>query len=228
MATVLAAGGPLRRYRRRQYPIRRHGLPGVLTVRGRAGYNTWADASGPGFGHPHLGYDPQRRAGTTRLAPGLWLRGPVVALVCLVLFMVAGMLSFPNVKHFYQSHDVLVMPPIGALLVIEFVRGLVYVGALAPLVRRMVGRRRHAALVAGLALSVLGGIAPLLLPVTGRWAGSRYHAVLAQTNGIVGPTTCCHDNECCELRGHRLTDLRTEDSVRGKPGGLPPHMAWLW
>ena len=99
------------------------------------------------------------------LAARLWLRVPVVALAYVVLFMVAGSLILPYVKHFYQSSGLLVMPPLGVLWGAEFLRGLVYVAALAPLMRRMAGRRRHAALVAGLALSILGGIAPLLLPV---------------------------------------------------------------
>lgn len=99
------------------------------------------------------------------LAGQLWLRVPVVALTYIVLYFVAGSLILPFVRHFYRSSNLLVMPPLGVLLGVQFLRGLVYVAALAPLMRTMAGRRRHAALVAGLSLSVFGGIAPLLLPL---------------------------------------------------------------
>ena len=99
------------------------------------------------------------------MARRLWLRMPAVALSYMVLYLVAGSLIYPFVRHFYMTSGVLVIPPIGVILGVQFLRGLVYAAALLPLLRRMAGRRPHAALVAGLALSVFGGIAPLLLPV---------------------------------------------------------------
>ena len=99
------------------------------------------------------------------LARRLWLRLPAVALSYMVLYLVAGSLIYPFVRHFYMTSGVVVIPSIGVILGVQFLRGLVYAAALLPLLRRMAGRRAHAALVAGLSLSVFGGIAPLLLPV---------------------------------------------------------------
>jgi hypothetical protein len=85
----------------------------------------------------------------------------------MVLYLVAGSLIYPFVRHFYMTSGVVVIPKIGVILGVQFLRGLVYAAALLPLLRRMAGQRPHAALVAGLSLSVFGGIAPLLLPVDG-------------------------------------------------------------
>jgi hypothetical protein len=60
---------------------------------------------------------------------------------------------------------VIVMPSFGVLLLTEFVRGVVRVVSLWPFLRTMSGRRAQAALLAGLALPILGGISSLLLPI---------------------------------------------------------------
>jgi hypothetical protein len=106
---------------------------------------------------------------TVQPAPGLarraWLRMPAVSLSYLVLYFVAGGLIYPFVKPFYDSNPLIVIPSFGVIVGVQILRGLVYAASIAPLMRRMAGRRGHAALVAGLALAVFGGIAPLLLPV---------------------------------------------------------------
>ncbi|HET8547573.1 MAG TPA: hypothetical protein VFL57_06210 [Bryobacteraceae bacterium] len=116
-----------------------------------------------------LGRMGRSQAATRRASRGLngrlWLRVPAIALAYVVLFFVAGSLALPFVRPYYASSQVLTIPPLMLLLGAEFLRGLVYVAALAPLLRRLESRRRQAALIAGLSLSVLGGIAPLLLPV---------------------------------------------------------------
>lgn len=109
--------------------------------------------------------DEATETGLHGMAGSLWWRAPAVALTYVVLFLVTGSLAFPFIRNFYASTNVIVMPSLGLLLGAEFVRGFVYVGALALLMRRVPGHRGQAALVAGLALSVLGGVAPLLLPV---------------------------------------------------------------
>ncbi len=73
--------------------------------------------------------------------------------------------STPFVKPFYDSNSLIAIPAFGVIVGVQILRGLVYAASIAPLMRGMAGRRGHAALVAGLALSVFGGIAPLLLPV---------------------------------------------------------------
>jgi hypothetical protein len=57
------------------------------------------------------------------------------------------------------------MPSLGVLLLTEFIRGLVHVVSLWPFLRTMSGRGAQAALLAGLALAILGGISSLLLPI---------------------------------------------------------------
>jgi hypothetical protein len=57
------------------------------------------------------------------------------------------------------------MPSLGILVLTEFTRGLIHAAALVPWLSRMSGRRAQSAVLAGLALAILGGVAALLLPV---------------------------------------------------------------
>jgi hypothetical protein len=110
----------------------------------------------------------ERRNGVTiarHLPRRLWLRAPAVALSYLVLYFVAGAAIFPFVRYFYMSTGSITVPAMGVIVGTQVLRGSIYAVALMPFLREMEGRRTHAALIAGLALSVLGGIAPLLLPV---------------------------------------------------------------
>jgi hypothetical protein len=100
-----------------------------------------------------------------RLPRHLWLRIPAVALSYVVLYLTAGALIFPFVRHFYMSTGTVTVPSMGLVVGTQVVRGLIYDVALLPFFRQMNGRRAHAAFIAGLSLSVLGGISPLLLPV---------------------------------------------------------------
>jgi hypothetical protein len=100
-----------------------------------------------------------------RSAGRLWIRMPAIAVAYLVLYFAAGLLILPLVRHYYASSGVLTIPPPGVIVATQLVRGLIYALALLPLLRRMAGRRARAGLLAGLSLAVLGGIAPLLLPV---------------------------------------------------------------
>ena len=83
----------------------------------------------------------------------------------IVLFLTAGSLILPYIREFYGRNNVIVMPSFGVLLLTEFIRGLVHVVSLWPFLRTMSGRRAQAALLAGLALPILGGISSLLLPI---------------------------------------------------------------
>jgi hypothetical protein len=56
------------------------------------------------------------------------------------------------------------MPSTGNVVAAQIVRGLVFSGIVLLLVRQLRTSRRGAALVSGLTLSILGGIAPLLVP----------------------------------------------------------------
>lgn len=108
---------------------------------------------------------PARADEAHRLPRRLWLRVPLLALAYVVLYLVAGSLIYPLVKHYYAANSVVTIPHFGVILGTQLVRGLVYAAALLPLLRQMEGRRLHAGFVGGLALSVFGGIGPLLLPL---------------------------------------------------------------
>jgi hypothetical protein len=95
------------------------------------------------------------------LIEGWKWRVPLAALSYLVLYFAAGVAVLAFVREFYAGKP---LPTPGLLIVMQLFRGLVYVAAVLPLVQRMSGRRWRAAWVLGLAFSVLGGIAPLLLP----------------------------------------------------------------
>jgi hypothetical protein len=103
------------------------------------------------------GYE-QRHA---QLTKGWLFRLPVLAFAYVILFFVAGGLVYPYVQHFYANR---VMPSMGAILGVEFLRGLVYAVAMLPFARLAMGHRWRAAGIFGLCLSVFGGVAPLLLP----------------------------------------------------------------
>jgi hypothetical protein len=95
------------------------------------------------------------------LKNGWLLRLPIVALAYVILFFVAGGLVYPYVRHFYENR---VMPSLGTIVGVEFVRGLIYAVAMLPFARLMSGHRWRAAAILGLCLSVFGGVAPILLP----------------------------------------------------------------
>ena len=99
------------------------------------------------------------------LAGNLWWKLPVLGGLYIVLFLTAGALIHPYISEFYATNPAIVIPSFGVLLLVEFLRGLVHVVALQPFLQTMSGRRVQAAVLAGLALAILGGISSLLLPI---------------------------------------------------------------
>ncbi len=98
----------------------------------------------------------------SRRGPATWfLRVAVCDLAYIVVYLAAGMLAWPFVKWFYEGQP---MPALGAIVLAQAARGLVFVGLLTLLLRWLAVRPGTAALLCGLSLSILGGIAPLLLP----------------------------------------------------------------
>jgi hypothetical protein len=106
-----------------------------------------------------------RESSNGPLARILWWKVPALGLLYIVLFLIAGSLIVPYIRAFYATSNLIVMPSFGVLLLTEFIRGLVHVLSLWPFLRTMSGRRAPAALLAGLALPILGGISSLLLPI---------------------------------------------------------------
>lgn len=97
-----------------------------------------------------------------RPSPCWWL--PRVAFLDVAypaFYFGAGMLAYPLLLPFYEGRP---MPPPGLILGVQLVRALVFVGVAWAIVRHLEGGRRDAALFTGLVLSVIGGVAPLLVP----------------------------------------------------------------
>ncbi len=79
-----------------------------------------------------------------------------------VVYFVAGMIVFPFVREFYATKP---MPnPLALVALQAIVRGPVFVLLLYLALRMSRMRRSEAVLMTGTALSVLGGIAPLMVP----------------------------------------------------------------
>jgi hypothetical protein len=90
----------------------------------------------------------------------LW-KLPFGAVFYFLLYLAAGIMIHPYIAAFYGNRW---LPSVGELFIIQVVRGLIYISIALPFLHRMIGQRVRAAVLLGLCFSVLGGIAPLLLP----------------------------------------------------------------
>lgn len=79
-----------------------------------------------------------------------------------ILYCIAGAMILPYVQDFYDS--LAQTPAVDKILIMQVFRGLIYVIVILPLIRMIKAKRWETALVIGLQLSILGGIAPLLPP----------------------------------------------------------------
>ena len=136
--------------------IARTTATGLLAAVGVSAALAWASTRGE-RGRSSQALRPRMR--------NLWWKLPLLGLLYIVLFLAAGALIHPYIREFYATNNVIVIPSFGVLLLTEFVRGLVHVLSLWPFLQTMTGRRAQAALLAGFALSILGGISSLLLPI---------------------------------------------------------------
>ncbi|HEY3128017.1 MAG TPA: hypothetical protein VGL91_01040 [Acidobacteriota bacterium] len=86
-------------------------------------------------------------------------------LVCdasyLFLYFLAGMIVFPFVQDFYAAKA---LPSPLHVMLMQLFRGLVFTVLSVPMIQSMAAKRWRVAVLLGLALSIVGGIAPLLLP----------------------------------------------------------------
>lgn len=105
---------------------------------------------------------PLRYGSNAKPSPPLKLlaRVPALALLYFVFYLAAGILVRPYIIAFYQSRP---LPGIGVLFIVELIRGFLYLLAVWPWLG-MITTRARTVLFFGAAYSVLGGIAPLLLP----------------------------------------------------------------
>jgi hypothetical protein len=95
--------------------------------------------------------------------PMRWvLRIALCALLYLLLYYAAGLLVFPFVRDFYADRS---LPPVGVVAPLQLVvRGPLFALAVLLVCRMARGTRRQHAVVAALVMSVLGGLAPLIVP----------------------------------------------------------------
>jgi hypothetical protein len=96
--------------------------------------------------------------GAVHARPGRLAIAPPLYIVC---YFAAGTLVWPFIADYYQARP---MPPLGSVVALQIVRGLAFGGIVFLIARWGDGGRGERALVAGLALAVLGGAAPLVMP----------------------------------------------------------------
>jgi hypothetical protein len=102
---------------------------------------------------------PSHRA--RRSMTGWSLRIGLGALAYVVVYFTAGATAFPFMADFYAGRS---MPSPAYVALIQLFRGLGYVGIALALVRWLPLHRMGTALSVGLTLSILGGVAPLVVP----------------------------------------------------------------
>ena len=89
-----------------------------------------------------------------------WWRVVVCDLAYIALYFAAGMMVWPFVRAFYEASP---MPAPLAVVGMQVVRGLIFSAIVLVLVRRIRATPVAGAVSAGVVLSVIGGVAPLLV-----------------------------------------------------------------
>ncbi len=92
------------------------------------------------------------------IRPGRLAASTLAYVVC---YFVAGMIAWPLLRAHYEARP---MPAVGIVLGLQIVRGLALSWLVWLLARHEPGGRWPVALTAGLALAIVGGIAPLIIP----------------------------------------------------------------
>jgi len=101
------------------------------------------------------GWPPAR----TRAGWAVFSASSVLAYV--LVYLAAGMLAWPYVRHFYEKG---VMPSLTMVVSVQLFRGSFLVGLLVLLTSRLSLSRAWAAIAGGATLSLLGGVVPLMAP----------------------------------------------------------------
>jgi hypothetical protein len=94
---------------------------------------------------------------------GSWAWRLVVAdLLYLACYFGAGSVIYPWVREFYESRN---LPGQSLIAAVQLCcRGPIFIALIALLLRTTLGERREKAILVGAMLSLLGGVAPLLIP----------------------------------------------------------------
>jgi hypothetical protein len=98
---------------------------------------------------------------TQRSAPAWVGRFALSAITYFVFYFIAGMIIFPFVQEFYAGRP---LPGLGEVFIMQLIRGTVYAAIGVVIIRMVAVSRGATALLIGAALSIFGGIAPLLPP----------------------------------------------------------------
>jgi hypothetical protein len=95
--------------------------------------------------------------------PGSWAWRLVVAdLLYLACYLGAGNVIYPWVREFYESRN---LPPQVLIAAMQLLcRGPIFIALMLLVIRMVEGDRWEKAVVAGTTLSLVGGVAPLLIP----------------------------------------------------------------
>jgi hypothetical protein len=96
-----------------------------------------------------------------RAATPAWWRWAACDVTYIALYFGAGMLVWPWLREFYEARP---MPSASAVVAVQVFRGLALSAIAFLIVRQLRVGRLAAAAAAGLVLSVLGGVAPLIVP----------------------------------------------------------------
>ena len=86
----------------------------------------------------------------------------VCMIIYVIIYFIAGALVYPYIKDFYA--EMAHMPAMQHIFFMQLLRGLVYILVVIPIIRIVQINRLATALMIGLLLSILGGVAPLLFP----------------------------------------------------------------
>jgi hypothetical protein len=90
-----------------------------------------------------------------------WWRLAVSSLVYVGFYFAAGTLAYPYLREFYEARP---MPAMALVVAVQPFRGLALSAIVLLLVRQLRASRPRTAMAAGLTLSILGGVAPLIIP----------------------------------------------------------------
>jgi len=101
---------------------------------------------------------PQPEAGAP---PSPWWRLAACSLLYVPLYFAAGTLAYPYLREFYEARP---MPAVTTVIAIQPFRGLAFAAIVLLLVRQLRGTRLRVSTAAALTMSILGGVAPLLIP----------------------------------------------------------------
>ena len=131
---------------------------------------------------------PRAAQGTARRPPtgsrAEWLaRVAAGAAAYVVAYLTAGRAIYPWIAFFYESRH---LPGLAAIVPFQVLRGLGFLAVAWAIVRLTDGTRWHVAVRVGVTLSIVGGVAPLLVPNPYMPAFVRYaHMVETGTSNLL-------------------------------------------